>query len=329
MKIVIDSNIFIADFGFNSPNWKVLSEYATEFENVRICIPQVVLDEVSYHYKSRIDEINATISKVKKSLRTIGEGNINFTLIDDKEYVQLFKKNIVCDILPYPTNMLEELIQRTIKRIKPAKPDGKDVRDTLIWLQIKELANDDDNKEVIFVTDNKADFCANDPKSLSNDLIQESAGLNIKIYSSLKCVVEEYITPLLKDYSSPELTLSKLYDEIAGFDFADIVCDDISNYDIADYIESNYGYSGCRGLDNICNDENNIESYTITPMLDAKVVVNLSIKGSCVATPYIIGYYDDTIHMDEINIEYVISMAIEIKDGENSNITIEEINYEI
>ena len=53
-----------------------------------------------------------------------------------------------------------DLVERDLSSRKPFSPTGKGYRDALIWESVVELCTDlTDADTLIFVTDNKSDFC--------------------------------------------------------------------------------------------------------------------------------------------------------------------------
>jgi predicted nucleic acid-binding protein len=59
MKVVLDSNIIIADFWMQSPNFQVLLE-SSKKGNIDLMIPELVMDEVLNKFNQRIEKSKKT-----------------------------------------------------------------------------------------------------------------------------------------------------------------------------------------------------------------------------------------------------------------------------
>ena len=335
MKIVIDSNIFIADYGFKSPNWQVLAEYVRRFEDVEICIPKVIIDEVSYRYNLSVSEINDKINDVIKCLKGVNINSDNYTNINEiPKYEALINENVTYRMLPYPQDMLEDIITRTIHRRKPAKQDRKDVRDTLIWLQIKELSVADNNNEVVFLTNNTSDFCKDKSGLLCDELLLECKNdkLNVKIHTSLRCFVTDHVYPLLNEYKDDSTASRKIQTLIEKYEFGELVCEDINNTDgLTDYLSENYGYPNA-GISNAYNDKYTIELCNLIPLINGSIVANISVIGTCASrTMEILDYTHNEVIYGSIPIEisYNIDISLTLKDGAIIEDNIENIDYEL
>jgi predicted nucleic acid-binding protein len=76
MKVVLDSNIIIADFWLESTNFKLLFESAIKGD-VKIYIPEVVLDEVVNKYSKRLEDSKRKIDSELKTFKKLSREEEN------------------------------------------------------------------------------------------------------------------------------------------------------------------------------------------------------------------------------------------------------------
>jgi predicted nucleic acid-binding protein len=201
MKTVLDANIIIADFRFNSTDSKILLE-SSKKGNIDLYVPEIVLDEVFNKFEERLAEAQSKTDKelsvIKKITNTKVKNKINEDFIDEKvtEYKKyiynLFDKNNV-EILKYPNVPHKKIVYKAIKKIKPFNTNEKGYRDALIWENIKSLMPETGiniaNPDIVFITNNKKDFCESENdlhRELIKELEEEYLDIeSIKVYNNL------------------------------------------------------------------------------------------------------------------------------------------------
>lgn len=255
MKTILDANIIIADFRFNSTDSRVLLE-SSKRGDIDLYVPEIVLDEVFNKFEERLVEAKSKIDKelsiVRKmtnieSHNEIDENFINKGIVEYKEFVhKLFNENKV-NILGYPNTPHKQIVFKAIKKIKPFNTNEKGYRDALIWENIKSLmpiiGTNAANPDVVFITNNKKDFCEND-NSLHKELIAEIEKddlevESIRIYNTLN----EFSNDIKQLFFMQENSFKKRIElrEIEDFDLEDLLLtslrEELDNSDISD-IES-------------------------------------------------------------------------------------------
>jgi len=184
MKVVLDSNIIVADFWMDSPGFKILLENA-KTDNVELIIPKVVVDEVKNKFRQRINksqsDINAEAAKLDKITRSAFGITVSKDLLEKslKKYERYLKKtfrenNIT--VAPYPAVPHEYLAQKAMLKLKPFNENEKGYRDSLIWETIKTFLSKVDTEvavfpELIFITNNATDFAS--AGKLHTNLLEE------------------------------------------------------------------------------------------------------------------------------------------------------------
>jgi predicted nucleic acid-binding protein len=184
MKVVLDSNIVIADFWLESTNFKLLFESAKKGD-IKIYVPEVVLDEVVNKYSKRLEDserkIDSELKTFKKLTREKKENPITSSVIDNsvseyqKHFRQVVKDNSI-DVIKYPKTDHKFLANKAINKLKPFNSNEKGYRDCLIWENIKELLTESESAisqpELVFISNNYKDFATSEYE-LHSDLISE------------------------------------------------------------------------------------------------------------------------------------------------------------
>ena len=334
MNIVLDSNIFISDFSLESPNWETLLDFINENES-QIIIPQIILDEVGAEYerltKSLLDDYNRIANRLNK-LSTYDSDVLSIESKDmmptKDSYIDYIKIKLNIEPFPYIDSFLTEVTQRAIKRIRPAKKDGRDFRDTLIWLSLKRICENNNHKQIVFISQNVSDF-ANENKVLHEDLAAEckEEGLNIMYYTSLKSFINDFIIQYSENL--------KIYDEKwleDNLDYEDIedqLRDMLYGEDWIGYFDYYYD----RAVDdfNVRRVESmEIDSYTSYLLPNGDAIFNIDMNGIVYVQEEFIDrnrdkiYEGDTIKGGDIE----FSLTIKISEGKIAQSFVND-NYSI
>lgn len=264
MKVVLDSNIIIADFWMRSPNFKILFENSKKDE-IELFIPKIVIDEVLNKFNQRIEkfksDINGELTKFEKVSRlttdfSITEGSIKKLNIKYKKHLEKNIKTNGIKIIEYPKTSHEFLAKKAMLALKPFNVNEKGYRDCLIWENIKSLISSEDieiavTPEVAFITNNYKDFSKEDDK-IHDDLISELENENLNpdsviIYPSLK-EFNDRVTKLFFSQASVfegklknnEFWYFELKSIVDDYLFKHFIGNDINNYhSIAPYANDN------------------------------------------------------------------------------------------
>lgn len=184
MKIVLDSNIIIADFWMKSTNFELLFERA-KIRDIQIFIPEIVLDEVINKYSQRLlkslREVSSELKTFNKLSKETIKQPIEQKVIDksiknyQKHLLKLVKDNNIM-VLKYPKTDHKYLAKKAMLKLKPFNSNEKGYRDSLIWENIKTLLTDCESvsalPELVFISNNYKDFTENE-HDLHFDLIAE------------------------------------------------------------------------------------------------------------------------------------------------------------
>lgn len=253
MKVVLDSNILIADFNLKTPNFTVLFE-SSKNKRIDLFIPQVVLDEVVNKYEQQISkmysEISTQIRKYNKLTSNSFENPIESDSIQNavnmyKDKINsIFEENAIT-ILPYPDVDHAVLARKAMLSKKPFNSNEKGYRDNLIWENIKKIVADENpnaivSPELVFITGNYKDFSGKSNElheELIEELIDENKSEDIVLYESLgefnEKVSKLYFQEVVKfkeRLENQDFWDFDLKSKIEAFLFEDFVGSELHNY---------------------------------------------------------------------------------------------------
>ena len=125
-------------------------------------------------------------------------------------------------ILGYPSASPEELARRSIEAAPPFKGEDRGLRDTLIWLCVKEFLKSTDFTDitVVLVTKDKAFYDSNERVALSTHLVREleNAGIprdSVIAKTDIQAVIDDPISSMLSTVQGIKKKIKS--GEIEGF----------------------------------------------------------------------------------------------------------------
>jgi hypothetical protein len=220
MLIIIDTNSIVEDFWMRGPTFSILLDNIQTIP-ARLCIPEIVIDEVVVKYEEALSELVLAIKKKSADLeRLLRRKAIHAEEIDYEKEKRIFKSYLEqriqqCNgfIDPYPKTPHHEIARRAIAKKKPFDSKGRGYRDTLIWESVKQHSNEGTDK-VFFITRDSHDF--GEAPDLHNDLSGEIINTgNVRLYNSLRSFIQECILPQLKKVDEePRQRLEKITSRI-------------------------------------------------------------------------------------------------------------------
>lgn len=165
--IIIDTCIFLSenDFFFEKPKFKLLRLLK---EN-KIILPEIVLKEIISNIKFKLNSINNKTENDNIKIKNYGlNGKHLIKKIDINNATQeLYDNLLTCyktkniELFNYSSVSLDSVLQRIFDRERPFKEDGGDkgLKDYLIWETIRNIIHKYSKENIVFITDNKKDFC--------------------------------------------------------------------------------------------------------------------------------------------------------------------------
>jgi hypothetical protein len=188
MIVVIDSNILFSDFHLRRPRLRLIRAQA-KAGAFKLAIPEVVVLETVNLYREEVTTYTEKLAeRCEKPLERLKELSIEVSMpsFDVKELVANYERelrdlldDVGADIPGLPGVEEIVVVKRALERRKPFKKNtDAGYRDTLIWHNVLELADED---EVVLISKNDEDFAVQGkPDELAEDLRNdlEAAGLD-------------------------------------------------------------------------------------------------------------------------------------------------------
>ncbi len=218
MRIIMDSNVFIADFYLEGTGFRVfLSEYTKIPATIHIS--EVVIDEVVNKFYENLREAvegfhkrSETIKKLIKKdvgkLITNGEieSEVNIYCVHLTSKLDIAKANI----LPYPEILHKDVVQYEFFRRKSFKKNGFGYRDFLLWQSVKSLLMTGSDTVAFITGDSDFGNDASIDLELQEELEKEGIDkTRLILYRSLGQFSDKIITPKLKNLESIKERLSR------------------------------------------------------------------------------------------------------------------------
>lgn len=245
--LILDTNIIYNDFHFSDPHISTISRLASTLD-LRLCLPKVIYLEVLNKYKSllsiEINKASTAVAQISKRFKVEYEQkhiDIDVQVQNYREFLnaKFLSPNIILD---FPNISHEVLTQKAIDRRKPFKDNGTGYRDALIWENIIQCL--ENNDQVFFVTNNTKDFFEGD--GLHNDLRSEITRYheNFRIFNDVKGFFTTVVQPQLQIIDSIKDKFSS--NTLDGVDTNKLIQEieaGIGNLNIGSYLADNNDFS--------------------------------------------------------------------------------------
>lgn len=288
MKIVLDSNIIIADFWLKSTGFNILFESAKKGD-VNIYIPEIVLDEVVNKYIQRLDEskrsIDSELQTFQKLTRRKDKTPLTQEIVEksiaeyQKHLRKVIKENSII-VLKYPKTDHKFLAHKALKKLKPFNSNEKGYRDSLIWENIKTLLTDYESAvsqpELVFISNNYKDFATNEYE-LHSDLIAELENEDFDPKSVI-------VYPNLSEFNDKQAKL--FFDQSQSFEIK-LRNNEIWNFDLKSEIKT-YLYENFVGSDISQYDSDEIQSEPTVQSFDEDFKLEIVSVKKLNATDYLV-----------------------------------------
>jgi len=165
IAVIIDSNIFYSDPLWKTSGLRTLLEYSSN-RVIKILISEVVIQEVERNAEISFEK---HLNLIKKSLSSLD----NFTVEHNRDiltylpvksiepiaskFKELYNKGFISIIEP-EDNLMGELINRAVNKIKPFSEKKEEFRDGVIWLSCVKYAKANNYEKLYIISNNSNDF---------------------------------------------------------------------------------------------------------------------------------------------------------------------------
>ena len=304
-EVFLDTNtVYRANFFRSTLAEAVLK--STKFLNIKILIPELVIDETKANFKS---ELKKKLNQYHNNLGKLINLSDPQTILDEEiiKYNNfldnLLKKHGVV-ILPYPETPVKELVEKSYEAKKPFKAKGEGYKDYVIWQTIKTHCDYPlGYKDRFFITSDK-DFYekhSDGTFALHPELITtlKEALKAPKVILSLKDFFDQKLKPLLPDVDSKDIPDFNMQETVKN-----ILKEDLPNHPII----SLEGLLFDEDLDIISViGEPHITDHVISKineddiLIDVEGTIEIQVKGSMPSSQF---YGEDNHDVDHIDDEY-------------------------
>ena len=337
--VIPDTNILYSDPFLEKPLVKTIIA-AEERAGLKLVIPAVVIDELRNKVVERLEKATSDGNKVGREFANLS----GRTEHEIKFYVNNMEQQAVLDrfeqrvkelaqegrILDYPVTSPKQLAQRSIRRKLPFQGNDRGMRDTLIWLTVKEhLPKDnDESTNVIFVTNDERAFLEKNTNklhdTLKKELESESIHLDsIIVHRDLNEVIGKFISGKLSnaDYVEAAIKGSRINDFTDQDDTVTLLAQDwmYGHNDVFDepYTITQHHYREFEGLEG-ARYEDVDETFDLGCGL---VTVNTAWTGEANVTGVIVDYLEEGLHA---SVRFTVSSIVE-RNGDKLAVQSHEI----
>lgn len=207
MHIVLDANVLIADPWIKSQRLRVLFDYAAKTRS-RLILLETVEQEVAAHVQRQLvaaaDGIASALRQAER-LGLAGAPTVDApamardTLAAWGAAFRRAFNPLVADRVPTDPAILTEVVRRAAYRLPPVRPNGRETRDTILWLALVAFLKGRRFAEpCAFISQNTEDFAAADGLSLRPDIAPDLVGVRgaFTYYPSVDAFLKEHAEPI-------------------------------------------------------------------------------------------------------------------------------------
>lgn len=230
MKVVLDTNVFCADYRFTGGAAKIFWSALPRL-GVRCVVPEVVRDEVLLVYERHIQDASRELAAAtQKWSRLTGTSKLISTTPVEQSveayamFLDAHFQTHSVHVEKYPAISHQDLVMRAARRKKPFNASGSGYRDALIWATLRHLRNSDGD-DLCFVTSNSKDF--GKAPALHPDLQGELGDAAVVLFNTLEQFNAAEVVPNLERLES---TLQALQaGSFPGFSLVDWIKTDMAD----------------------------------------------------------------------------------------------------
>jgi hypothetical protein len=150
MHIVLDSNIYAADYRMTGVAFRTLFDYLRRTES-RLVLPRIIREEVVSNYGRRLKSAAKEFAEVWNRYRHVDleddrevfhPPDIGYAMKALRRKLMTPVEGVVPVYIPETKNVsVDEIFMRGVHRTRPANQDGEELRDVIIWLWVLEYSN--------------------------------------------------------------------------------------------------------------------------------------------------------------------------------------------
>jgi predicted nucleic acid-binding protein len=207
MKVVLDTNQLYGDYLLRGPQFATVEDFLRRSSS-ELCIPAVVVEEITRHYRRAYEEAASRRDKVNRISRVVGDEmpTLRPPHRAEEDYRRALSerlRSMQARVITLPDITINAVLERDLSERRPFDDKGRGFRDTLIWESIFHDCSQH-NELIVFVT-NDAGFKSPSARKealpvLHGDLATEleTAGHDpgrIQLVDSLQGFIDRFVLP--------------------------------------------------------------------------------------------------------------------------------------
>lgn len=281
MKIILDTNILQKDLLMMSSRFSILFDYIAKTKT-KISFPRIVYDELEANYKRELAKnINIYIRDKKNLEKILLNRDIPDISIDIESeslsymgYV-LEKLGVVKrEIFEYKEGYLTKVVKRSIQRKKPCSGTGEEIRDAILWHSVLDIADEDDDRTVVFISNNTNQFAYKE-NELHHELVEDCKRLklNVQYHASLEDFLKKHAEPIDfidKRWITSNIDTDTILNEIKN---------DIEKQSMDDLVPLLNENQSPTGYFNLVQWSPEVESFYVYKMIDNSIEIEIQYSG--------------------------------------------------
>lgn len=192
MHIILDANIYAADFRMESVAFRSLFDYLRKTAD-SLVLPRLVREEVIGHY---LRELRARDQKVEKPWnqyrQVVLTNDLPRHVLTEPKYEVRKLRALLKKPAPHVATLyypsfasvnVDEVVLRGIKRVRPASANGEELRDVILWFIVLGYARES-QKDVAFITSDSGFWEGDNPHNQIVADIKEWA-VHVDLYRTI------------------------------------------------------------------------------------------------------------------------------------------------
>lgn len=227
MNIFLDTTVTFSDPFFKRNYNRNLLKLARDYKDLTFYMSEVVYKETKRHFERNVKESLEALKKAESKLQNYKLGyfetgvdakaeleqKVKSLLNEFETFYNELQKEGLLHILTCPDNILPDLIDRAVNRIKPFKENKSEFRDAATWLTYATYTEQNSLSDCYFISDNVADFFDDKKENIHPDLLKDTT--KFKPFLTLMKLTQddEKIKLYIEEKQEKEQKIEKWIDE--------------------------------------------------------------------------------------------------------------------
>ncbi|MCM3617681.1 PIN domain-containing protein [Sutcliffiella horikoshii] len=227
MNIFLDTTVTFSDPFFKRNYNRNLLKLARDYKDLTFYMSEIVYKETKRHFEKNVKENLENLNKAQSKLQNYKRGyfdtgvdaraeieqNVKGLLKDFETFYTELQEDGLLHILSCPDNILPDLIDRAVNRLKPFKENKSEFRDAATWLTYAKYTEQNDLSDCYFISENVSDFFDDKKENIHTDLLKDSTKFK-PFFTLMKLAQEDgKIQLYIKEKQEKEQRIQEWIDE--------------------------------------------------------------------------------------------------------------------